>query len=222
MGKRLFDTQFAIGRDNFRRSTVWRSWGKKSDVYLAAMPLSQKIKFSFHGLDYWSHSYTRESNTTTRRNAHGVQVKPTRVIQKLVPVQNRGVGIYHPLRIRIPHSELTRSQPIEDKLVELFEPPGIGCYGEFEAIFFDSANHSWRDWLGKVRDRFEIVVQHQMPFGTYFIIYVRSTMDAEMSTRINVERNRVQLMGREKALLAADMHDGSHLLIELNLKPDKF
>lgn len=54
--------RFAVGTPEKMESSVWRFWVRGSDVYLAARPLAQWIKFSLHKSGVWRLAWTQQQH----------------------------------------------------------------------------------------------------------------------------------------------------------------
>lgn len=93
--------RFGIGEPNLRRSTVWKLWTNKNDVYLASRVVGSELKVSLHELGSCQFSRTFESlaNTGMKNRDRHLQRWQRR------PVYAES-GVVHLFRIIFPESEL--------------------------------------------------------------------------------------------------------------------
>jgi len=123
------ELRFCIGEPAGLRSTIWKIWANRNDVYLSSRALASYMKVSLHESGMCQFSHTSESFARTgKRNRD-------RHIQKW---QRRAVcpksGAVHLFRVIIPSTELrlapAKQKEAKDVIWHPAPPIGYGAYVE--------------------------------------------------------------------------------------------
>src|SRR5687768_13079936 len=116
------ELRFAVGESSGRRSTVWKIWTRKSDVYILTRMFGADAKVSLHasGECQWSATETWMKRNPGHRNAQ-------RHISRWTLPPLKASEANHVFRIQIPESEL-RCIENDEKLNEVvwLSPPPLG------------------------------------------------------------------------------------------------
>jgi hypothetical protein len=124
------EIRVAVGETSGKRSTVWKIWTQKSDVYIQSRMMGSDSKVSLHasGQCQWSDTSEWVSRQSEAKNSDRHIVKWN--LPEILPGQTT-----HVFRIVIPHSELRQINIDEklNKIVWLPEPnqgyaTQIECY----------------------------------------------------------------------------------------------
>jgi hypothetical protein len=126
MGKAL---RFCVGQPADLRSTVWKIWTHRNDVYLSSRAIASYMKVSLHESGACQFSETSESFAQKgKRNCerHKEQWQRRRAYAES--------GVVHLFRVIIPQSELRLSsvekKPAKNVIWYPSPPPGHGAYVE--------------------------------------------------------------------------------------------
>jgi hypothetical protein len=103
----LREVRLAVGTLTDRRSTVWKFWVRKSDIYILSRMFGSDTKVSLHstGDCQWSATGAWVKKVPGRRNAD-------RHLVKWVMPRPNGAAALHVFQVRIPETELRFSGTI--------------------------------------------------------------------------------------------------------------
>lgn len=110
------EIRFAVGRGSDLRSSVWRLWANKNDLFLAARSMAGLSKFSFHASGVWRYAVVSQ----VPRPALGRWTRPRPSIEGI----STAVDIIVP-DFQVPNAFLDEMPPAQKKL-ELIEGPAKG------------------------------------------------------------------------------------------------
>lgn len=110
--------RFAVGTLNDIRSSVWRIWSNKNDLYLAARSHAQISKFSFH--ESGSYRFAVNAKVERENDAGDRALYKWRRPDEFAPGWTRCFSILVPPRVtQIPFGNIFN----ENKLIKIVDPP---------------------------------------------------------------------------------------------------
>jgi hypothetical protein len=109
MSRKSQHLRFVVRDENNQRSSAWRLWTEKSDVYLSVRSLAHALKISLHASGQWQLSLTSPYYNQLVQN-HDWDTSKSRHLRKWLRPPEYRPGVTIALRIIFPTSEL-RSIP---------------------------------------------------------------------------------------------------------------
>jgi hypothetical protein len=157
MGK--VDLRIAVGSLIGPRSSIWRVFSNKDDVYIAHGDLGGIQKFSFHASGICRHAFTREEGPALPGQDRA-QRKWRRVVG---PTE----GMVYALVARFPSDFLSSTLKAPSKPVRWITPAPLGQATIIEFVFTRLNEDDMRALAAK-HGR-QIIDQTQLPSGEYFV-----------------------------------------------------
>jgi len=111
--------RFCVGKATGERSTVWKIWVNKSDIYILTRMMGSDSKISLHASGHFQFSMT--SKWWENQNGDAVQKKDRHIVHWKLPKIPKGQTVYV-FRIVIPRSEL-RETNVEENLKKVYWLP---------------------------------------------------------------------------------------------------
>lgn len=138
------EIRFAVGTPTGLRSTIWKFWVQRSDIYILSRMFGSNSKVSLHstGDCQWSNTDSWVIKVPGRRNAE-------RHLQKWTMLRPSGSTALHVFQIRIPETALRTTDVVEDlNAVEWLPIPPRGHTVSLECYI------TWRRLMVKISNLF--------------------------------------------------------------------
>ena len=168
-----FDLRFAVGQPGGPRSSVWRAYSNKNEVYVSHGGLGGVQKFSFHSSTICRHAYTREEGP-----ANG---ETDRVIQRWQRLPAPLTGIAYVLIARFPSDVLSTALDSERKTIKWLPAAAPGHATHVEFVFTALSEEAI---LAMAKSAGRSVVSYTtLPNGEAFVVsWVHAKWDREWFT----------------------------------------
>lgn len=217
----LSTLRFGIYDETGAKSSIWKLWVSKNDVYFAVRPLSGLLKVSLHESGQWQCSFSSEY--TAKLDVPN----QARHLEKWNRPKEISPGITLAIKVIVPKSEL-RKQKEELKVSK--EVNWI-VYSTDKAaiemtIFLSKPEAKISEWPGKKSMDTFLIDKFTLPNGeTVWILYMYILLSNEYRQGLEKYRNDILLKGAEKikntksprAMLIGSEPDGSRKFVEVAL-----
>jgi hypothetical protein len=126
--------RWSVGSATGARSTIWRVWAHRSDVYIAARTVASDMKVSLHASGRWRAAFTEHHLT---RPKPLIPPGADRAIEKWTRPPEFAPGWTRAFLIIVPASEVVTSEAVIEDADEVlwFERPPDGWALHFDVLF---------------------------------------------------------------------------------------
>lgn len=193
---------FAVGSTQGLRSSDWRVWTHKNDVYFQTAPLGGVLKVSLHESGRWQMSFTSEF--VKKMQAKGQWPAISRHMSRWSRPREISPGVTLAFRIIIPTSELRPLKIRTVKTITWIAAPPIGQAVEF-LIFLTTPATKVTHWPGRRAMRTQFIAKLLLPNReTLWLVYRSQLVTPELRSNISHHKSSIR-----KSLPATDFTDPS-------------
>ena len=185
--------RFCIGNRCGHRSTVWKIYSNKNDIYFSSRMMGSDMKVSLHesGKNQWS-----LTSVWVLKNAHkDVRNQDRHIVKWNRDEFKKGVA-QHLFRIIVPESELRQISAEEDlSKVHWIDSPAVGTAKILECYLTPPITGS----VNESQFPFPKLYSFQVPKGNWFVLLMRDEPVSEVDSQqlMNLRIKTVALAERE-------------------------
>lgn len=194
--------RFAIGDPTGERSTVWKIWVNKNDVYILTRMMGSDAKVSLHesGLCQWSLNF---ESIKGNQNIDLVHNRNRHIVRWNMAKLHEGQA-NHIFRIVIPHSELKKNNKEEDlKKVNWIPAPSVGSALQIECYITPP--------LSEEPKNFNVPYKHlttlRLADGRWFVVFAQEIkINQNKLTIIENAKKEIINIALERDIVVRDLH----------------